>query len=78
MAIRKIPPKPTLYSVSETENKLIDFANAQRQRAFPKDVESDYNLILDKDDFKMIVDSIKNPQYDEKLAKVLKRKLIFD
>ncbi|OGI23033.1 MAG: hypothetical protein A2287_09185 [Candidatus Melainabacteria bacterium RIFOXYA12_FULL_32_12] len=79
MAIKKAE-ESHIYLVSEqvAEEKLLEFASSQRRTSIPKIEENEYNMILDKSDFETIVNSIKNPQYNENLSKALKRKLIFD
>lgn len=79
MAIKELPQNP-LYLINETtiEEKLIEFATTEKQKTYNSYLEDDYNLVLSKADFEFLVNSIENPQYNDKLATALKRKLIFD
>jgi len=62
------------YLFNQSTISLLDDAKA----ALQPEQESDYNLIIDIEDFKQIKESCANPQYNEKLAESLKRPLQFD
>ena len=40
--------------------------------------EKDYGLYLDEEEWEVLMNDIKNPKYNEKLAKAFRQRLVFE